>query len=163
MSPPSRGKWNEGALTPSARAERETGAAPAFSRERFEVSALKASVFAGLTVAALAFDPGTVDRAVFAELDNFNAFDGGLWDASKTALSGCLFFAFLPGLFAGALRDLEAGLFADAAGRARVVLPMEDLGDLLRVFLDIRLPFVAFRGSIIGVLRQAGIKPTGQV
>jgi hypothetical protein len=112
---------------------------------------------------ALAFDPGAVDAAVFAELDNFNAFDGGLWDASKTALPGCLFFAFLPGLFAGALRDLEGGLFADAAGRALVVLPMENLGDLLRVFLDIRLPFVAFRGSIIGVLRQAGIKPTGQV
>jgi hypothetical protein len=116
-----------------------------------------------LAVTALAFDPGAIDRAVFAELDNFNAFDGGLWDASKTALPGWLFFAFLPGLFAGALRDLEAGLFADAAGRARVVLPMEDLGDLLRVFLDIRLPFVAFRGSIIGVLRQARIKPTGQV
>jgi hypothetical protein len=116
-----------------------------------------------LAVTALAFDPGTVDRAVFAELDDFNAFDGGLWDASKTALPGCLFFAFLPGLLAGALRDLEGGLFADAAGRARVVLPMEDLGDLLRVFLDIRLPFVAFRGSIIGVLKQAGIKPTGQV
>ena len=27
------------------------------------------------------------------------------------------------------------------------------LGDFLRVFLDIRLPFVAFGGSIIGVLR----------
>jgi hypothetical protein len=27
------------------------------------------------------------------------------------------------------------------------------LGDFLRVFLDIRLPFVAFSGSIIAVLR----------
>jgi hypothetical protein len=64
----------------------------------------------------LAFDPGAVDRAVFAELDNFNAFDGGLWDAFETALPGCLFFAFLPGLLAGALRDFEGGPFADAAG-----------------------------------------------
>jgi hypothetical protein len=42
------------------------------------------------------------------------------------------------------------------------------LGDFLRVFLDIRLPFVAFGGSIMEVLRvlsrQAGIEPAaGQV
>jgi hypothetical protein len=88
----------------------------AFPTEGFEVSAFAASTFAGLALAALAFDPGEVDWAVFAELDNFNAFDGGLWDASETALPGCLFFAFLPGLLAAALRDFEGGLFADAVG-----------------------------------------------
>jgi hypothetical protein len=69
-----------------------------------------------LALTALAFDPGADDRAVFAEPDNFNAFDGGLWDAFDTALPGCLFFAFLPGLLAVALRDFEGGLFADAVG-----------------------------------------------
>jgi len=79
------------------------------------------------------------------------------------AFPGCLFFAFLPGLLAVVPRDFDRDLFADVRDGAKVVLPADDLGDLLRVFLDIRLPFVAFRGSIIGVLRQAGIKPTGQV
>jgi hypothetical protein len=42
------------------------------------------------------------------------------------------------------------------------------LGDFLRVFLDIRLPFVAFGGSIMGYCgvfsRQAGTGPAaGQV
>ena len=42
------------------------------------------------------------------------------------------------------------------------------LGDFLRVFLDIRLPFVAFGGSIMGVLRglsrDAGTGPAaGQI
>jgi hypothetical protein len=32
------------------------------------------------------------------------------------------------------------------------------LGDFLRVFLDIRLPFVAFRGSTIRVLRVASLR-----
>jgi hypothetical protein len=39
--------------------------------------------------------------------------------------------------------------FASAADFA---LPSDDLGDFLRNFLDIRLPFVAFRGSIITAL-----------
>jgi len=32
------------------------------------------------------------------------------------------------------------------------------LGDFLRVFLDIRLPFVAFGGSIIGVAARASAR-----
>jgi hypothetical protein len=39
----------------------------------------------------------------------------------------------------------------------------EVLGDFLRDFLDIRLPFVAFGGSIIGVLRtRIGVSDSSQ-
>jgi hypothetical protein len=51
---------------------------------------------------------------------------------------------------------------------ARAGVPTGALGDFLRVFLDIRLPFVAFGGSIMGVLRvlsrDAGTSPAaGQI
>jgi hypothetical protein len=84
------------------------------------------------------------------------------------------FLALLAGLLAAALRVLLAAVLADVAGLARAAFPegvfafpedvfpadglatvLEDLlGDFLRVFLDIRLPFVAFGGSIIRVLRD---------
>jgi hypothetical protein len=79
-----------------------------------------------------------------------------LCDAFAVALPVCLFFVFV--LDFGA--DLVAAFFADVADWARIALPVEGLEDFLRVFLDIRLPFVAFRGSIIRVLRQAGIEQT---
>jgi hypothetical protein len=73
-------------------------------------------------------------------------------------------FALLPDLFAAARRVFAAGVLADVIDWARVVFPEEVLEDFLRVFLDIRLPFVAFGGSIIGILRvlsgQNGIEPT---
>jgi hypothetical protein len=61
------------------------------------------------------------------------------------------------GLFADAERFLAAGFLADAVDRALVALPAGVLGDFLTVFfcvfLDIRLPFVAFDGSIIRLLQ----------
>jgi hypothetical protein len=81
--------------------------------------------------------------------------------------SGCLFL-FLADALAVAGRFFEAAVFADVFDGARAAFPEDGLGDFLRVFLDIRLPFVAFGGSTIEVLRglsrQAGITPTaGQV
>jgi hypothetical protein len=72
-------------------------------------------------------------------------------------------------LLAVALGVFEGGFFADVTVRVPAAFfPDDGLGDFLRVFLDIRLPFVAFGGSIIGVLRvlsrEAGLTPTaGQV
>jgi hypothetical protein len=148
VPPPSRGKLN-GARAPSAKAGRETVDAPAF--------------FGG-GIAALAFDPAAIGRTGFAALGNFNAFDEGLCDAFETELPVCLVFAVLLALLAVGLRVFKGVIFAAVVARARVAFPAESLGDFSRVFLDIRLPFVAFRGSIIELLRQAGIKPTaGQV
>jgi hypothetical protein len=70
--------------------------------------------------------------------------------------------------FLGESLAVFAADFFDVFDEARVAFPERDLGDFLRVFLDIRLPFVAFAGSTNGVLRplprHAGIKPTaGQV
>lgn len=78
--------------------------------------------------------------------------------------------------FDAALCDVLAAcfLFDDfAAARLRLAVPVleafevlartgrldEVLGDFLRDFLDIRLPFVAFRGSIIRVLRGLSGEP----
>jgi hypothetical protein len=108
---------------------------------------------------AAAFGAAIVGEADFCGLDDFNFFDGALCDAFAVGLPGCFFFALSPDLAAVALRAFE-GAFAVLAGRARIVFPAAGLGDFLRVFLDIRLPFVAFRGSTIGVLRQAGIEQT---
>ena len=63
------------------------------------------------------------------------------------------FFALPADLPAVARLVFEGGDFADAFDGARAGLPDDALGDFLRVFLDIRLPFVAFGGSIIAVLR----------
>jgi hypothetical protein len=87
----------------------------------------------------------------------------------------------VPDFFATALRGLAAGFlteafeplrvgFALAAFRTEVLAdPLTGpLEDFLRVFLDIRLPFVAFGGSTNRVLRvssrRAGFAPAaGQV
>jgi hypothetical protein len=88
-----------------------------------------------------------------------------------------VFLAVLAGLPTAALRLLVAAVLADAVDLALIafpeaVFPAEALEavleDFLRVFLDIRLPFVAFGGSIIRVLRvvpgHARIKPAaGQI
>jgi hypothetical protein len=61
----------------------------------------------------------------------------------------------LADFFAVVLRVLAAGVLADDFNGARVAFPEGVLGDFLRVFLDIRLPFVAFGGSIIGGAARA--------
>jgi hypothetical protein len=113
---------------------------------------------------AAVFGAAIVGGAVFFGLDDFNFFDGALCDAFAVGVPGCLFFVFLPDLVAVALRAFEGAAFAGLADRARIVFPAAGVGDFLsvflRVFLDIRLPFVAFRGSTIGLLRQAGIEQT---
>jgi hypothetical protein len=75
-----------------------------------------------------------------------------LCEAPEPAFSGCL-VAFLLDLLAVVCRAFDGDIFADVAGFARAALRADVLGDFLRVFLDIRLPFVAFSGSIMGVLR----------
>jgi hypothetical protein len=67
----------------------------------------------------------------------------------------CPIFEFLLDLVAGDRPAFEAGRLAavfDAAGPG--FREGRGLSDFLRVFLDIRLPFVAFRRSIIEVLDQ---------
>jgi hypothetical protein len=76
-------------------------------------------------------------------------------------LSEALFEALLEALPDGAATALRvlvaaalAGTLADAVRPAGTALAAAaTLEDFLRVFLDIRLPFVAFRGSTIAVLR----------
>jgi hypothetical protein len=97
--------------------------------------------------------------AVLATAPDFNGLDEASCDPSKTEFPACPIFAFLLVLLAGGLRDFEDDCFA-LAEAPRVVFLVGDFRDFLRVFLDIRLPFVAFRGSIIEVLRQTGIRST---
>jgi hypothetical protein len=68
----------------------------------------------------------------------------------------------MPDFFATALRDFAAGVLTVvfepldallAAVTFRAGVFEDPLEDFLRVFLDIRLPFVAFGGSTIRVLR----------
>ena len=54
---------------------------------------------------------------------------------------------------AAEVRPLAAFAFGFGGAVALALRPRDDLGDFLRNFLDIRLPFVAFGRSIIGLLR----------
>ena len=163
MLPPSRGKLNAGAFAPSAKgkegADRGAGDPPALS-----TGGLLTGSFPTAGFAAAAFEAVAVRGADFPGLDDFNLFDGALCDAFAAALPVCLFLVLLPVLLlvlvAVAPRVFEGAVFADLADWARIAFPAEGLRDFLRVFLDIRLPFVAFRGSIIEVLRQVGIEQT---
>jgi hypothetical protein len=103
---------------------------------------------------------------------DFNRFDGALCDALGGVFPGCLLAVLADFLTVVVRRVFAADVLVDAAVRARVAFAAgalsEALGDFLRVFLDIRLPFVAFGGSIIGLLRvgsqQARIAPSaGQI
>jgi hypothetical protein len=135
--PPSRGKRSEGALAPSAIADAAALGLPAL--------------------------PGTGSAVLLTPLD-FNGLDEAPCDPSKTEFPACPIFAFLLVLLASGLRDFEGDPFGLVRDAPRVVLLVGDFRDFLRVFLDIRLPFVAFRGSIIKVLRQTGIRSTaGQI
>jgi len=80
----------------------------------------------------------------------FDALDETLGDALV-----CPVFEFLLDFFADGRSVFEAARFAGAFDPG-LVFAADGLPVFLRVFLDIRLPFVAFRGSIIEVLRQAG-------
>src|SRR6202000_536784 len=96
--------------------------------------------------------------AAAAEGD-FNRFDAALCDGPGT---GFLLELFAADASAFAPLVLTALLvaFADLVAAFRVG---EVLGDFLRDFLDIRLPFVAFSGSIIGILRvSSGEGESGQ-
>jgi len=114
------------------------------------------------------FVDGAVPRsAECLGFDGFNGFDGALCDAFGEALRGRL-PALLLDLLAAARRIFEGGVFADLIDGPRGGLPDDVLGDFLRVFLDIRLPFVAFGGSIMGYCgvfsKRAGTEPAaGQV
>jgi hypothetical protein len=73
--------------------------------------------------------------------------------ASFRALTG--FFVAGLGFVVDVLLDVLPDVFTDRADLPRVTFPEETLAVFLRVFLDIRLPFVAFSGSIIKLLRVA--------
>ena len=185
MLPPSRGRLNTGAFAPSAKGgagtDRGTADAAGFSAggllgpgclsADFSAGGLlgagcltadfsaKGLLGTGRPTAgfAAAFDTLMVLEADFPGLDDFNFFDGALCEAFAVALPVCLFFVLLV-LAAVAPRVFEGAVFADLADLARGAL--EGLEDFFRVFLDIRLPFVAFRGSIIELSRQVGIEQT---
>ena len=171
MLPPSRGRLNAGAFAPSAKGtesgtetgaegvERGAGDAPALSTGSFLTDdRVPAPVLAAPVLAATALGAAIAGESDFSGL--FNFFDGALCDAFAVGVPVRLFFVFLPDLVAVALRAFEGAAFAGIADRVRIAFPAAGLEDFLRVFLDIRLPFVAFRGSIIGVLRQTGIEQT---
>ena len=95
---------------------------------------------------------------------DFNGFDGSLCDPAETELPACPIFVFLLVLLAAGPPDCAGDPSGFGRNEAGADFPDGDFGDFLRVFLDIRLPFVAFRGSIIEVLRQTGIRSTaGQI
>jgi hypothetical protein len=155
--PPSRGRLNAGAFAPSAKeAGADWGSADSAG---FATETLPRGGFSAAGVAAV-FGALMVRGADFPGLGDFNFFDGALWDAFAVALPVCLFFVLL-GLAAVAPRVFDGVVFTDLADWARIAfLAVVGLEDFLRVFLDIRLPFVAFRGSIIKLSRQAGIEQT---
>jgi hypothetical protein len=153
--------------------------------------ALSAGAVATSGFGADAFDAGMTGATDSARLIGFNGFDGALCDALAGALPGFLlalladFLAvalagFADAVLADVLADfldvflgVSFGVFFDVfmglpAVLARAGFPAVALGDFLRVFLDIRLPFVAFGGSIMEVLRalsrDAGTGPAaGQI
>jgi hypothetical protein len=116
--------------------------------------------------AAGGFGPAAT-RGDFSGADDFNVFEGALCDALGEALAvGLLVFATV--FLAAGLRAFAGGVFDDVFDRARVAFPIGVLEDFLRVFLDIRLPFVAFSGSTIRILAarvpRLGIEPVaGQI
>jgi len=80
-----------------------------------------------------------------AEEGDFNRFDAALCD-----VPGERFVSDVVAAFGRAFWPADLEPFDDFAATLRFGAA---LGDFLRDFLDIRLPFVAFGGSIVGVLR----------
>jgi len=80
-----------------------------------------------------------------AEEGDFNRFDVALCDVPPAR--------FVPDVVAAFGRALGATVLEPFDDFAATLRFGAALGDFLRDFLDIRLPFVAFGGSIVGVLR----------
>ena len=94
-------------------------------------------------------------RAVVLRSD-FAATGFGAFGESAGRALGCVTFEALPDFVAGERPDFELTRLVEVFDAKGVVFRAAGLPDFLRVFLDIRLPFVAFRGPIIEVLRQYG-------
>jgi hypothetical protein len=103
---------------------------------------------AGAGFGAGVFTAADLGAGILEPVD-FNAFEGAFCDAVRVAPL-VFFVAFLVDSLALAERLLVLCVFADFTDLARAAFCGAALGDFLRVFLDIRLPFVAFGGSIIG-------------
>ena len=85
----------------------------------------------------------------------------------RRAVLAADFAAVLVEVLEGVLAEVLADVLAVAGFLAGALRPLGDgLEDFLRVFLDIRLPFVAFRRSTIRVLRvlplTVGFAPVGR-
>jgi len=130
---------------PSARSNLRAAAASFFPPDVFAAAGFFTRGFADSAAASTVDSPGGGD---------FNFLDGALCDARAAAFP-CRLLAVLADFFAVVLRVLAAGVLADDFDGARVAFPEGVLGDFLRVFLDIRLPFVAFGGSIMGIAARA--------
>jgi hypothetical protein len=129
----------------------------------FPLDDLLEGAFPVSTIAAVARDPAAVRASGWRAAD-FNFFDGALCDAFGEALLAAL-SVLLPDLLAVALRAFAGGDLAALFDAVRAAFAGEVfgdfVGDFLRVFLDIRLPFVAFGGSIIELLRV--LSPAGRI
>jgi hypothetical protein len=117
-----------------------------------------AAGFATPGFAAIAFDSAAAWATDFAAPAGFNGFDGALCDVLNDALS-VFPVAFSLDFPADGERVFADGFFAVVFAAARVAFAVDGLGDFLRVFLDIRLPFVAFGRSIMG---YCGSCPVGR-
>jgi hypothetical protein len=100
--------------------------------------------FSGAGFAVAVPDPVAAAGGDFCGAFTFNFFDVALCDAVAGFLSD-----FLAGVFAAVRPVPVLDFLADVFDAFLEGV----LGDFLRVFLDIRLPFVAFSGSIIALLR----------
>ena len=102
-----------------------------------------------------------------ADCSDLNGFDAGVCEAFAEALLAGLpdFFAtalpaFAAGFFAGAFEPPRPALAVVAFWAAFLAIVLDGfVEDFLRVFLDIRLPFVAFRGSTNRVMRVSSRMP----
>jgi hypothetical protein len=135
--PASAGKAKAGAFAPSDNGK------PAADWRCFLAAGFSAAGLAAVVFFAGAFSAGFFDALAL------NAFDAAACDAAG-------FFGDLPADAFAAARPAPATDF-----RADVVAAILEgvLGDFFRVFLDIRLPFVVFDGSImisLPALRSAG-------
>jgi hypothetical protein len=120
-------------VRPPSRSRENSGAwAPSarFVRPAAEALETEALDFNVSVFKALVF---LVPRTVFLAA-TFNALEADLRDDPLKGLPVWRFVALLPDLLAGEVRGLAG-----------------EWEDFLRLFLDIRLPFVAFRGSIIAL------------
>jgi hypothetical protein len=140
VTPPSRGKLNAGALAPSDDPVLRADGVCVSPVGGFRVTV---SLVPARAVVATWGPVGGRELARFAE----RAFV----DAPPLVVVAAFFVIFLPGRLAFAARFCVRGVLADLAAGARIVLRDAAFADFLRVFLDIRLPFVAFGGSIMDI------------